>query len=645
MPFALIAYLVASRQTPSALEAAISLRETTSVARILESISKEAHVELTAGKQKAKEILIVSVEKAPLKEVMEHIAWATFSRWEKAGEGYRLVADITLERRAQRDYVEQATQITKAGIADYRKRVLVDAKTDREVVDAATPKEKNPYTIIQGAPNARVLAQLLEAVNPGDLVNLEAEGEATVYATHPVGTERSLGPKALNYVTEYVKSMGLPGAALPDGRPAHQFLLKGSATFEGGWVDLDLYDPGGISMIGTMTRNYIYFSPPEIYMAAPKEIRDAIPDQMLVPLSPNSQFNVNRPRIAGESDYGVNERDFEKMPEVVNRLRQPEKYDPLSTFATDIWCAVGKQMGRNVVASLDDFLLVPTTDRNPLKLKSVLSWRYPRNKVEMTAGWIGVRPILPNASWGHQVDREALGKYVRTPATKSDVDRWLAAAEFLDHSGVTVINQFVGEYISWAMAGRYHMSFEPESPIWIFKALTQDQRRAWLNGQSLDISTLSNQVKYQIGKWVLREARWSHQDGLLKFEPSRLFPQGFPTGGRIWSELKGEDGIYVRSEKPEQKFETWMSIEGFANYLEYNTTGKYDRPIQNLDHLQIHRGRRQLLTLMGSIDPQLAPARQTLYVLNPSGGTYVPWKQASPDLLEEIRAARTRAGL
>lgn len=629
-----VAFALCLLLTPPSLTAPVTVKYTGRVADLLAQISKQSGTTLTAGRKEGAEILIVALDKAPLDETMERIAWATFGAWERDSNGvYKLVRDAAEERRAEQAYIAEAAACATKSIARYREGVLRKGATDQEVSEASMPKGKVPGASPIPAPDARLLARLAGLIAPRDLVSLRKRNEEIVFSNLPTRAQRPLGPAADQALRQYIAGKGeVLGAHRPE-----RILLKGYVTPSGGSLVVNLFTAKGDSLDRVVRVPYLTLESDRPLSPTPKELLDAIPPDMAVPLSPISQ--AFRPDIKwGFEGVGVRPEQLAKVPEFMRRLRDPERYEPLATLATDLWTAAAARVGRNLVMNMDDRFLVPMSSGpgGPATMRNYLEFWSPDN-VRMAPGWLLGRPAMLNSPWGHRIDRAALGRYVRSPHPYLSMGWLEAGADLIAKGGVPVIPSWVSQYIYWAGMGQVPTFASGDWKLErVYASLPEVHRRAWIAGRPVDIASLPVPAKVALADWAtLVEYVERGKHSAFTLEPTVRFPDGMVTEGWLRSDFKEESGFATRFPQAGGTFgEQWHTLDSLAWFLK----ASFDRA----KDVRIQESTRQTLRLWGEIEDGVSTIPYTLMQHAPDPTKYVPWDQARPEVSKAIREAMSR---
>jgi hypothetical protein len=562
MPFALALYLVAHRpqERPQGLDTQVTLKETANVATLLKNLSAQAGIPLTINERRGQEILIVAVDRVSLADAMKQIAWATYGRWEKSGGGYRLLRDTDAENAAEKEYVRWQTREAATAIGNVRDLIL-----ERGLA----PDRLNDYSIVshvnaKATATDRALAQALSVVRPENAILVQPDSWC-VYSTHPTSAEYPLGPVGTEILRAYNASLKDPSAS-----PAVLATLTCDYRFEQGTATLSLFTDRGWRTASASARFGLH---DRNGTSRPRELADEVPDDQAVPLSEASKFFV-RPATQNLTDpYGMGPgwSNLRQMPDVMERIRNPEKFEPLATFATDVWRTIATWKGRNLVANIDDAFMYPGWAADPPNLRAAFKQAGGYNAV-LQPGWLLARPSLASPPWRHRVDRAALGRLART-AYRNDMQMFEAYAAFAGSGPVGPDPWETNQYLSWAGTPTPEI-FHGWDVARIFGTVPKPVLAAWVSGESIPIASLPVATKQALRKYVLGQTYYDDYNYLRKY-PTVRFPQGLPEEGTLvanihrstdyYTRRRQEDGSYnlLQPEVGElaDKIRQWMSTQ------------------------------------------------------------------------------------
>jgi len=562
----------------------VSLTKTASVTAILRDLSAQTHTQLFTNDQRGREILIVDVKDVPLKDVMDRIGWATYGAWNETGEGFKLVRDLDAETKAERYYRDWQAKEAKLAIAQFRNRVLeknlAPEMTEREAQMQGRGINATPKLI------EKVMAQALGAVRPETIIYTKPD-EPHVFSNQPTQVQYAFTSNMSSVMKSYNEAVG---------RPVKHMLLSCRYAFEEGNAKLTLFDERGDFIASSKARFRLYPS-----SSRPAELADEVPADMEVPLSDASKFYV-RP-IEGWHVWPSN-AVMKDAPDVVQRLQNPDKYEPLATFATDAWRAVAKWKGRNLVANIDDVYMTPVWAAKPPKLQEAFRTAGGYN-AELKPGWLIARPSLPTPPWQHRVDRAALGKLARRKI-EDGVAMFKAIGDFSASQSIPPDPYQTSQYLAWA--GAYQLI---DLRLWpsarLFGSLTTAQQQAMIGGAAIDLSQTSSIAKEVVGS-ALSPGDYDELD--LWSQGTVRFPSGMPQTGFLRGSVYDRSEIYIL--RP--------STEGGVNWIggyDYGTAHWYINNVEKNEPAMLKNLKVVLVPISGmNIEAILPPDRTQANLVN-----------------------------
>lgn len=591
---------------------AVSLQKTAQVSVLLEEISRRSGTSLTTGPKLGKEVLIVAIEGVPLREAMDKIAWATYGAWQKSGGGYRLVRDTDAERAAERHYVKWQTTEAAATLGAYRARVLqrnVAPEISPWLLERQGRRAGGPPTPIE-----RLLAQALGYVKPETIIFTRPKASAT-YSNRPTEAEFPLG----NGFEEVLRSYN--DAVLVD-EPAVYAVLNCEYVFERATATLKLFAKGGWPVAETRASIPLY-GPDSTPRA--KEFADEVPSTP-VPLSEDSKFLRREVRLINGFPFG---QDIAQMPDLTVRLRDPERYEPMATFTTDVWRTVAASKRANLVANVDDAYLFPgswVTDLPSLGQAFRTAGGY---NAELSKGWLVARPSLANAPWHHRIDRAALARLAKArPATPfAQFEAWAdyAGAQALPPDPYTT-----NQILAWMGLPAPNLYTGWLSPR-LYGSLPLQGRAHWKAGRGMPVAEIPLPAREALSELVFSHYIWHESRQSFSDRPTAVFPQGLPNSGVLDGGLTSTAGFNWRLPNPERG--GWSSVAGIGDFvrrLEASTPAR-------LDGLELQPVVRQNLNLTVSVLPNFPLEVAKFEEFGTPQGRFTAWNQMPASVRDQIR--------
>lgn len=593
----------------------VSLQRTANVAVLLEDLSRRSGTPLTVGTKLGKEILIVAINDVPLLDAMNRIAWATFGIWEKSGGGYRLVRDTDAERAAERHYVKWQSGEAAATLGAYRARVLqrnVAPELNRYQLERQGRRVGGPPTPIE-----RALAQALGFVRPETAVFTQPNVVA-VYSNRPTAAEFPLGPGIQQVLDNY-------NAATPNGADAMYAVLTCRYVFERATASLSLFSDRGY-LIGGTEATFPLYGPDSAPRA--KEFADEVPPSE-VPLSEASRFLI---RDVNTINGFPDPRDISRLPDLTARLRDPERYEPMATFTTDVWRAVAASKGLNLVANVDDAYLFPGSWIAKTPTLGEAFRNSGGYNAELTKGWMIARPSLANAPWHHRIDRAALGRLARARPMNalSQFEAWAdyAGAQTLPPDPWTT-NMVLG----WMGVPAPEL-FRGWTPARIFGSLTPQMRADWKSGRPLAIADITPASKQALAALIVSPYGRERDYQSFDDRPTALFPQGLPNEGVLEGGVETINGFNWRlPDSPSGRPFGWTSVRGIGDFVRRLESQQSDR----LQGLQLQPVARLQMKLRATIRPTLTADIADFQEFAPTQAVFTYWNRMAPGIQDEIR--------
>jgi hypothetical protein len=608
----LLSFALGFAVVPIPVADTVSLRKTAQVSVLLEDLSRRSELALTTGPKLGKEVLIVAIDGVPLKEAMDKIAWATFGRWQQSGAGYRLVQDTDAERAAERRYVKWQTGEAAATLGAYRARVLqrnVAPELNQWQLERQGRRAGGPPTPIE-----RLLAQALGAVKPETII-FTRPNAAAVYSNRPTEAEMFLG----NGFQEILRTYN---DAVPVGEPAAYAVLTCEYVFERATATLKLFSEKGYS-VGETSATFSLYGPDTSPRA--KEFADEVPET-LVPLSEDSKFLKRDVRMINGFPFV---QDMAQMPELTARMRDPERYEPMATFTTDVWRTVAASKGLNLVANVDDVYLFPgswATKTPSLGEAFRMAGGY---NAEVSKGWMVARPSIPNAPWHHRIDRAALARLAKArPATPfAQFEAWAdyAGAQKLPPDPYTT-NQILA-WMGLPTPNLYTGWFAPR----LYGSLTPQMRADWKAGRGVMVENIPLAAKQALSELVFSQYIWRESRTGFSDRPTAVFPLGLPDRGMLSGGFTSTAGYNWRLANPDRTgWSTVVGIGDFVRRLEASGSAR-------LNTLELQPVMRQDLNLLVAISDRISVEVAKFQEPGTPQGRFTAWNQMPAGVKDQIR--------
>ncbi|MGV3616246.1 MAG: hypothetical protein ACO1SV_13005 [Fimbriimonas sp.] len=591
----------------------VSLKRTASVAALLEDLSVRSGTPLSASKALGKEILIVAVDRVPLSEAMNRIAWAAYGTWEKVGNGYRLVADSEAERKAERHYAKWQATEAAAAIGGFRARVL-QRNTAPELSRRQLERQGRRAG---GPPNAgeRALAQALGLVRPETTIFMRPDSEA-VYSDAPIGNEFGFGPGIAHVLQSY-------NDANPNAEPVVHALLTCRYVFENLTATLHLYTKNNY-IANRIEATFPLYGPDA--GARPKEFADEVPN-VEVPLSEASRFQMREVRMVNAFPVAG---EMAKHPDLVERLRNPERYEPMATFTTDVWRAVAASKGLNLVANVDDAYLFPgswTLQKPELGEAFRVAGGY---NAELSKGWMVARPSLPNAPWHHRIDRAALGRLARTNARSGSFAEFEARSDYAGAQKLAPDPWTTNQILAWMDVPTPNL-YRGWLPLRMYGCLPVAMRQALRAGRDVPIANIPPSAQKALEP-IVSHANGNRYESYDHFNirPAYWFDNGLLMQGFLTGVVTNTQGF------------NWRFPSGIGNWTTAQQIGVAVRDMEarkspDLPNLELQEATMTELILFAKYPPGGVKEIATLREAFVGRQAFSPWKNLSPAAQQAIR--------
>ncbi len=390
---------------------------------LLAEFGKQVGLTITVSDEVRLDVVAVRFEGVTLDEALKRIAATLRAEWNARGAFYHLV-------RTKKTAFEVRQ-------ADFARR----AEGFQKTLESLRPE-------VVGGP---LTARLLKSIPPADLAALAPGGRAywCVWVDHSRRTN-PFNQRFIDYASEWpMKPSGLPvGGPLPakylDYPPnGGYFVVRRPLASEGVSVQAVAVNKPGIILV----TNTFWIAPtPE--EAPPGGAASASEGERPISLTPEAKeglgwfgpsLGVGIPVVGGDAlelaciarvpkAPGFNvaaPKEFnppmlsEKARE---RLLNPERYEPLGTFPSEGFMAAAEGLKVSMVAYLPDSVLGKSgalfAAGSVLPSRFLAAARDWGLEVQVADGWMTVCPSRLAACWDARVDRRALGKALRTCATK-----------------------------------------------------------------------------------------------------------------------------------------------------------------------------------------------------------------------------------
>lgn len=542
---------------------------------LIERLATISKVPMAVAPDLTNDVLIVDVKKVSLMELMDRIAAVSLSKWRLQGLTYRLVRSPALVSKAEASELETKTQELRASIAAQSKVVgpEMDEAQAVSLIKQAEAMSKlsadggeesgQPLSLAARTPAGHLFARALGMLPADDIARMDQE-QRRVYSNAPTAMQRKFTGSLDLAIAEFVREFGLWSDVLKRTRNRDAnvhglaFDLGGRSIVlplrvqlvvlgPGSTVTMKIIDAAGTQFADSITtlRRSRKFVPPDTTNPAPGE-----------PI----EFS-NKARLAlDHSKPGSGPHNTSHTKQLVAMASDPLTHDPLSFLASDLFVAVARGKGLNLVGLLDDGLensLGPWAfnERTTVAAADQIIKANEDVETRTDGGWLIVQPRLPGSSIKYRGDRAALKELLVKAASGG-----LTLEDRARYSLSQSRPEYALSYFTLGMAGLEEQALSGEFDLLrLYGSLSPEQRRALERGTSLDFSSLNSiqrgfleRVLY-FSKSNLYSARPAPGPGVRyseKFfqelrEPTDLLPNGIPAQGSLRLRIEQQDAVHA----------------------------------------------------------------------------------------------------
>jgi hypothetical protein len=578
-------------------------------ARVVKELSEKTGIRLEVSASAGNPVLVLRLSEVPLKEAMDRIATVCSAQWQFDNGTHRLVANSAVHTREaieERQARIAAARIAMKKVIDSTLHPPAPTKPPAKSGQAAQTEQPPPEEVAMipgafgfgGGAAERAIAKLLIQIGPDAFATL-ADDDRIVFSTAPTRMQRgfpgNVAPIFEELITEHNKQTAnrpertepktdeeqelenwmkaIFGRSLEENpineRPAKALLVAGSGMFGfGTTLELRLYGSNGKVLLRGQQMIALEdnpFAAMAVNAQNPKPQTPAISGDTAIELS-NTTEELSR--IFGGLMQGSTESLSKDLEE---RLTRPDLYDPLSFVPSESLIFSAKHKNLNLVADLPDgmvsFFGMMVGNQKKTVETFLTELRNNRDvKVEMTDGWLSVRPSKPEEARNKRADRLALAKLIAAARSKgsASLDDIAAYAQTSDPPMEATVSMpylilFAANTVSNGMSGMVDWNM-----LRLYGSLSQGQRDSLLNGAGIPFGNLSPNQQAIVRKMGFGpNARLAVQDadkpeepggflGMIKRfmpgmgldwreEPTEIMPNGLPPNGTL--SLKASDMI------------------------------------------------------------------------------------------------------
>jgi len=413
---------------------------------VLRQLGQIAKADLQTKPEMENEVLVISVRNQPLHEVLSRIATVTSGEWRKEGNTFLLTASVGTRRNEETQELNTRIRLIRA---DLNSRLGMEAHQKAEIQNLlkarlAHKNRQDNQEYGRQLVDENAVTRMLSGIDLTPMAQME-DGNRIVYSTDPTPMQRGLSASAFQIVDSLVKDHNVFASSKShsnDDRlsrmsksqartllwildrqsarigPVAKILLSIQCESSGRqWtVQLQLFDPTG----------NVAYAISNIYGVEGSKAatwHDKQREAHLITFSKDSREILDYGRITkkvGKSKITVTTLS----PEVLQKVRRPDIYDPLSFASSDLLLGYSKLTGKPLVADIPDdcfgtstWFLQPGWDWNTTSVEADI-----RSGITITAivdpVFTVLRPASPSKSRKARGNRIALANLMQAIAQK-----------------------------------------------------------------------------------------------------------------------------------------------------------------------------------------------------------------------------------
>ena len=469
--------------------------------QIAAAISKSTGLVVRFDPKVQTKALTVVIHDRPLDDVLNHLAYATFTRVTKSQKGYQLVPDPVAETTSLANYrkilLQDLQSLDKSRVAQYLSGPFsqTEALAYKEAQKAFKQRESQPQSDKPAVdpdslprPITRALTRLLHGLSPEKLIR--PGHRLLVYSDKPKPTEWKLPQQLVSDVISHYRSE--------------------SALFE----PASNHD---ITRIILAIRDTDTMAEPSAELLLLDE-EDSPIDSVRLPIySPNRHWSVSPELLKRLSDTDSFQRSHldevgavgaKATQDDVWKSSHPTQFDPQNFVQGEIWLASAKRSGLNMLMSFPDgpigFMTVQQISSNPFKfsLKECVAsmWRRP---IRVDSTWISYRPADAGRMIPFQYNRTVLEQEIYRVSHTLD-SGMIGRAKLCYASEMDYMPGQLWWYLRGSHADKLAL-MDPNLDHCFYRflgSLTDRQRTQWLGGGTVPVSQLSAESKSLLERWV-----------------------------------------------------------------------------------------------------------------------------------------------
>ncbi len=403
-----------------------------STAHILAELRNQTHVDLEPAAVMKGDVLVVSVEDLPLKDLMDRIAIATSGSWKQEGSAYRLVANNSIRRQEDRKEEALRRAATAKAIAERVADMNGQSGTKDSKAAGNAPK--------QVPPTEAIITKLLMSADSSLIADL-GPGERLVFSSEPTRMQHGFSASPTEAINQFIEQHN---SSIPENQDATNTQLAGmtadqanairnltkSQTTRIGQVskalliitrmglgiisltqlELRLYDASGA--VAFTTRSMLNMKDDNL-SALVATMQGKKPEPTTGKKTPIEYSDDSKAMMGLSAGMMTGNFKLNLPPALRAKLYNPSRFDPLSYSVSDEILTFAKTKGKPVVANVPDNALSGTSFIAPNKNASVESFEGDlKDGKSMLLSpddrFLVLKPTYPSQARAERLNRDAL---------------------------------------------------------------------------------------------------------------------------------------------------------------------------------------------------------------------------------------------
>lgn len=528
---------------------------------VIEALSQKTGEKLFCSPELGRQVVVVKFTGVSPSEAKAKIAEATDAEWVDRGGTLTLLRTPSKQRELEAKWAaaleKPMLEALEESNAQLEKQPKFDAQTAKKLLDEINAGDpKSPEEEERGfnnwrakekmyarGPGGRAVAKTLNLLGAKELATLPVG--RTVYATNPTNLQRPL-PRTVDGILK----------AWDDEQRVWQKLLEGNPPErpQGGWTSSDPrfskygdnrasrvllvakkygpksniqftltgYDASGVSQFSSSTSITPKWA---LQVANFQEIIQGAAIKGTYTLSEESKAKV----AYGSLEYTENARP---TAEELRVFADPVTRDPLSFEHSEVILALAKESKRNLVASINDSLVLPVTNA-PINLDGYVRYNEAMGNIEVAKDekWILIKPFAKQGPPEIPQDRFVVRRLIQSGLQNGyfTLDALADYAQSADSQWNAVAFQLAR--ILLPRTERLIQEMDVKA-LKFYGTLSPVQRRSLMQGQPVALNTLGSAAK----KGLLEFALAGDTDN----PASGLFVKGQNTSMSLYNNLSAE---------------------------------------------------------------------------------------------------------